>query len=331
MHRLKKLKNVARQNPLKLGLIGLCIVVLAVVQIWKNTAPVGASGWNGKAVAAIKQHDPEDFTFAVFGDNKNGYAVFDALMNDIKTKGAASFAVVVGDMVPDGDRRNFRGFISDVEDDLGIPLVTVIGNHDLYNDSDENYREIFGAPNYHFAIGRSEFIVVNAPTQSGFGLQDRQWLETVLKNTQTADNRFVFMHVPPFDPRGPRFHKCLDNGAGLVDLFRRYHVTHLFAGHIHGYFSGVWKDVPYTITGGGGGELQSVADRKHFFHHYLVVEVDHGKTKINVMPVGVTAPTRAIEYMEGKLPTWGVLILGMIVFLILLLKFEPFRKPAHQV
>ena len=85
------------------------------------------------------------------------------------------------------------------------------------------------------------------------------------------------MHVPLFDPRGKGFHKCLPekNGKDLLELFERYHVTHLFASHIHGYFTGVWEGVPYTITGGAGGRLQG-SDPDHFFYHYVKVQVHGG-------------------------------------------------------
>ncbi len=82
------------------------------------------------------------------------------------------------------------------------------------------------------------------------------------------------MHVPPFDPRGYAFNKCLreEDSKDLLDLFRLSNVTRLFASHIHGYFSGVWEGVPYTITGGAGGGLQG-SDPAHFFYHYVEVQV----------------------------------------------------------
>jgi hypothetical protein len=66
-----------------------------------------------------------------------------------------------------------------------------------------------------------------------------------------------------------------------MDLFRGYHVTHLFASHIHGYFSGIREGVPYTITGGAGARLDGKGP-EHFFHHYVRVRVADGKAEVAV-------------------------------------------------
>ncbi|GAB6906888.1 hypothetical protein DESC_940097 [Desulfosarcina cetonica] len=309
MNRWSELKQMLWRYRFSLGIMAACGAVYLVFLAWDTYAPVGVSNGNHDAIAAIQTQDPSDFTFAVFGDNKDGYALFDALLKDIDHKKESSFAVAVGDFVNGGSKSNYRHFIGELDDDLAIPLVTVIGNHDLQQDeSDANYRAIFGTPNDHFAIGRNEFIILNAPTQSGVGQKDREWLAAVLENAQFMDNRFVFMHVPPFDPRGGRFHKNLQDGADLMNLFQRYHVTHLFAGHIHGYFSGIRQGVPYTITGGGGGELQARADRKHFFHHYVTAHIHQGKVDIHIRPVSASLGLRVADAMGDHWVEWGLLL-----------------------
>ena len=47
-------------------------------------------------------------------------------------------------------------------------------------------------------------------------------------------------------------------------LFKKYKVTHIFAGHIHGYYTGTWDGMPYTITGGAGAQLYG-SDPEHVF------------------------------------------------------------------
>ena len=205
MNKLAKLKIVIIRNPLKAGFLLLCIVLFSAVQVWKSAVPLGVSDWNGKAISEIRKIDPEKFAFAVFGDNKDGDALFDALLRDISRKKEASFAVDMGDLVPRGRRREFRSFIGELQDDLNIPLVTVIGNHDRRHGSSRNYREIFGNTYYHFSIGRNEFIVLDASAKTRLDAAQRLWLEGVLEKSQSADNRYVFMHIPPFDPRGEGF------------------------------------------------------------------------------------------------------------------------------
>ena len=168
--------------------------------------------------------------------------------------------------------------------DLDIPFLTATGNHDFDNNNGfHNYTTIFGPTYYTFQAGLCSFIVLDATNDSGFDKTERQWqwLEDELKKTQEAKARFVFMHVPPFDPRGRGSDQPEKGRNDLQELLRRYKVTHLFASHIHGYFSGTWQGIPYTITGGAGARLQG-NDPQHFFHHYVRVHVNNGKVDLTV-------------------------------------------------
>ena len=206
---------------------------------------------------------------------------------------------------------------SSVQKNLTIPFLAVIGNHDLYKGS-ANYREIFGPTYYSFQIGQSSFIVLDASITSQFDKGERQWLEDELQRSQAASVRFVFMHVPPFDPKEGRGY-CLPekDGKDLLDLFKRYQVTHLFVSHIHGYFSGVWEGVPYTITAGAGAGLRG-NDPRHHFHHYVEVHVSGGK--VETEPKRINRETRMkdlFSYIADCGPEWGLPAGALISLLIL--------------
>ena len=128
-----------------------------------------------------------------------------------------------------------------------------------------------------FSSKDNYFIVVNDAEPDGIGEVQWRWLENELKQSQSYKTRLVFLHTPLFDPRGGDKHHCLPEAAGrrLAALLRQYHVTHIFAGHIHSYFSGDWDGVPYTITGGAGAPLYGT-DPNHFFYHYLKVTLQGG-------------------------------------------------------
>jgi 3',5'-cyclic AMP phosphodiesterase CpdA len=254
------------------------MVSLIGLQIWNSQASLAVSDWNKNEISKIKIADPEDFTFAVFGDNKGNYSFFEPLLRDISHNREIAFAIDIGDLVSNGKMGQYRRFLKQIERNVTIPFLTAIGNHDLNNGSSGNYQAIFGPTYYTFQVGQSYFLVLDATTEAGFDKTERKWLEEELKKSQASKARFVFMHVPPFDPRGKGFHKCLNDGEDLLDLFRRYKVSHLFASHIHGYFSGAWQGIPYTITGGGGGKLQG-DDPNHFFHHYVTVHFHQGMTE----------------------------------------------------
>ena len=128
------------------------------------------------------------------------------------------------------------------------------------------------------------------------------------------------MHIPPVDPREGKGYKCLPekDGKDLLDLFKRYNVTHLFASHIHGYFSGAWEGVPYTITGGAGAGLHGT-DPQHFFYHYIKVRVFSGKveTEVRQLDVQKSSVKDFLSFMKDYGPEWW-LFEGLIISLFTL-------------
>jgi hypothetical protein len=325
MDRSAEIRRIVKRHPIKAAVACGCILLFVALQIWDFHAPLAVSNWNKKEISRIKVADCDDFTFAVFGDNKEGYSLFDALLKDIAQKREISFVIAVGDLVPRGKRWLFRLFLREVQNNLAIPLIAALGNHDLHGRSADNFRDIFGPTYYSFQVGEGYFIILDATTGDGFNKTERHWLEKELKNAQTSTVRFVFMHVSPFDPRGKGFRKCLKDGKDLLRLFRRYNVTHLFASHIHGYFSGVWEGVPYTITGGAGSSLQG-EDPDHFFHHYVTARVHQGKVETTVTRINAKEGKKpsfvflkTYVFLETYVFEYGLLLVGTVSLLTLLI------------
>lgn len=117
-----------------------------------------------------------------------------------------------------------------------------------------------------------------------------EWLKNELQNSQNYKYRFVFIHVPLFDPMNASNKTEYDETAisdvnqakELNNLFDQYNVTMLFTSHIYAYFNGTWGKTPYIITGGAGAPLiNSTPD--HSFYHYLLVTVTNNNVKYEVV------------------------------------------------
>jgi hypothetical protein len=325
------IKKTPKEHLTKIILAALCILAFIGITVWNASAPVSIHNWNQKELSWITVADPNDYSFAVMGDNKGNHSVFEPLLRDISRDKEIAFAFDDGDLVDEGTVGHYRQFLSQVQENLSIPFLTAIGNHDLNDDgSNKNYQAIFGPTYYSFQVGRGYFIVLDAVTEAGFDKTERQWLEKELQKSQTARARFVFMHVPVFDPRGSAFHKSLpDNDQkDLLDLFRRYKVTHLFASHLHGYFSGVQAGVPYTVTGGAGGRLQG-KDAEHFFYHYVKVNVQNGKADVTVRRIDAANPmVFFFDLMEDYVLQWGLLLAAALLLLSIGLSMIRGRRSA---
>jgi len=319
------IKKILQGHPVRIILASLCILSFIGITVWNAYAPVPIHNWNQKELSRITVADPNDFSFVVMGDNKGNHSVFEPLLRDIGHDEEIAFAIDDGDLVDEGTVGHYRRFLNQVQENLVIPFLTAIGNHDLDNNgSNNNYQDIFGPTYYSFQVGQGYFIVLDAITQAGFDKTERQWLEKELQRGQVSKARFVFMHVPVFDPRGGTFHKSLPDKdqKDLLDLFRRYKITHLFASHLHGYFSGVWAGVPYTITGGAGARLQG-KDPEHFFHHYVTVHVHNGKADVMLRRVdAANTVVYFFDLVEDYALQWGLLLAAGVLVLSLALSMK---------
>jgi hypothetical protein len=268
----------------KVGLLILCLLAWVGAGLASDAAPLPAKDWNLRQLERLKTPAGGALTFAVLGDNRSNPAVFEQVLRHLDCDPDLAFAIDVGDMVEQGTLEQFDEFFKHLRSAARLPFLTVVGNHDLGENQDLTlYREIFGPDYYAFQLRDHYFIVLNDNLHTGMGEAQMAWLEQELRKSQSYKTRLVFLHVPLFDPRGGENHHCLPEATGrrLAALFHQYRVTHIFAGHIHSYFSGNWDGVPYTITGGAGAPLYGT-DPKHFFYHYLKITLRGDQVEVQV-------------------------------------------------
>ena len=273
-------------------IIGVTIILLITVGVkaytWGNETEV--SGWNYKQVERIDK-EQENFTFLVFGDNKNSERIFNDLIEKMNRENA-SFAIDTGDLVMQGDKLYYESLLKQLEKS-NKPILTVVGNHDIYGEGRAYYYDIFGPFYYSFLVGEAYFIILDNANEHYVDPWQMEWLEGQLKASQNYTYRFVFMHVPLYDPRVPMDEqpghsmKNLTNARELNALFDEYNVSMVFCGHIHGFFSGTWGKTPFVITGGAGAEMIGGTDKEHYFYHYIRVHVSPKGVHYEVVPLNV--------------------------------------------
>jgi hypothetical protein len=263
---------------------GVIIFLIAWIVIW-SILPVGSGNWNEKQMQKISSFPLSyNFCFAVMGDTKNGLGTFHRIIKDINGE-KLLFAIDVGDLVSDGEKEKYRIFYNGIKKSE-VPFLVAIGNHDIREGGRANYFDIFGHFYYAFSYGNSLFIVLDDANEEYIDKQQMEFLENELKGD--FRHKFVFLHVPPFDPRSyvldvPKIiHKdikpehCLadkENAKQFMDLASKYSVTAVFASHIHGYFKEIRDGVTYIITGGAGADLW-LSNPEHYFYHYVNVCVN---------------------------------------------------------
>ncbi len=317
---------LTERRAFRITLIAL-ILLTSILSLVSYLTPLKVRYWNHKALKHIEgMKIKEPFTFAVFGDNKNSNRVFKGLLRRVASDREILFAMDLGDLVFDGEKEKFRYFLEQIKG-FPKPLLTAIGNHELREGGRTLYYLFFGPYYYSFTAGDSYFIILDDANEVGLEPWEWDWLKEELGKAQSYRYRFVFFHVPLYDPRNPRqgnlesriviklgggiFAHCLKDKSQadkLAKLFARYHVTHIFASHIHAYYTGRWQGVPFTITGGAGAELVG-NNPKHDFYHYLKVHVGRGGVKVEL----VKLPTPPYHWVIRLLETAWVYLRSFVV------------------
>jgi serine/threonine-protein phosphatase CPPED1 len=281
-------KNRLDKLPIiRLGLIILWFLAWGCSRLGADPETLPVRDWNLRQVERLQAPAGGKLSFAVLGDSRSNPPVFDRLLKHMAGDPILTFAIDIGDMVERGTLDQFAEFFKQIQSANRLPFLTAAGNHDLGKNQDlTSYREIFGPDYYSFQLKGHYFIVLNNNLHTGMGEAQMAWLEEELRKSRGFETRLIFLHYPLFDPRGGKYRHSMPEEAGrrLAALFSRYQVTHIFASHIHGYFTGQWDGVPFTVTGGGGAPLAGT-DPAHFFYHYLKVTPREGEVHIQVQRI----------------------------------------------
>lgn len=276
MHIGKYFLKVTKKYPKICLFISLFIVCYISLKVYYSLTPLPAKKWIDSNLENIHVKDPTDFSFALFGGGKAGRIVFKGLLEQVDHDPDIAFAVDLGDAVLKGRKPHYHHFIKQLDNNLGIPLLTVMGDNELSGEGRDLYSKIFGPFNYSFRIGKNYFIVIDNAGEEGPDNKQIIWLENELKISGDYETRIIFMHRPLYDPGEYNYSKSMSEETSfkLINLFLKYHVTHIFASQPYGYNKGDYKGIPYTLTGGTGRGSHK-RHMKYDFFHFLKVNVEN--------------------------------------------------------
>jgi 3',5'-cyclic AMP phosphodiesterase CpdA len=206
--------------------------------------------WAGDAFSFIQMSDPQ---FGMYTENKSfehetaNFEFAVAAANRLHPK----FVVVTGDLInqPGNAAQAAEYHRIAARLDPAIRLYNIPGNHDVGNEPTPAtlaaYRERFGADYYTFREGDfagfvldSSLIAAPAKAQEESAKQEA-WLAAELEKARDSGARrlVVFQHHPWFlsdaGEADQYFNIPQATRARYLELFRKYGVRHVFAGHYH--------------------------------------------------------------------------------------------------
>jgi 3',5'-cyclic AMP phosphodiesterase CpdA len=221
----------------------------------------------------IQMSDPQ---FGMYSENRDfaqetaNFEFAVATANRLKP----AFVVITGDLVNKaGDAAQIAEYKRIAAKlDRSIKLYSAPGNHDVGNEptpaSLAAYREHFGRDYYSFRSGELTGIVLNSALiqhpEKAQADYDKQlsWLRSELERARKDGAReiVVFQHHPWFiqspDEPAQYFNIPRERRKLYLDLFRRYGVRYVFAGHLHHSAEGRDGSIQMVTTGPVGKPLE---------------------------------------------------------------------------
>ncbi|MDR1410764.1 MAG: metallophosphoesterase, partial [Spirochaetaceae bacterium] len=185
--------------------------------------------------------EEDEYSFVVLTDThiENGDDQgLGRLIDAVDTDGSGTddkFVVITGDITQSGRRKDVECFINFVEDlkrQKGIPCYPVLGNHDIYFNTWQVWRDLIGSSCYRVgAPGSGTTLFILDSANASFGFRQLDWLEQELG--KTSGRVFLFTHANFFTK---------DLGFAdmeqLTDVRERARVISMLAGRVDAVFSG---------------------------------------------------------------------------------------------
>lgn len=153
---------------------------------------------NIERIAKIKAEP--SFKFILTGDTQRFYEQLDAFVAHVNTLDDISFVLLNGDLVEFGLNNEYNWVVAQLEQ-LKVPYIASMGNHDMLGNGREIFHEMFGPENFSFGYGNNKFICINTNSrETAFDgkVPDTAWLKTELTSDSGYSNLFILSHVPPF-------------------------------------------------------------------------------------------------------------------------------------
>lgn len=138
---------------------------------------------------------------AVSGDTQRSYKQSEDFVALINARNDIDFVVLNGDISDFGLLLEFNG-IYKIYNELNVPFISIIGNHDLVANGTDVYKRMFGDLNFTFKYAGIKFVCHDTNGREydfNGSTPNMEWLRNNLKLEAGTDRLLAFSHVSPFD------------------------------------------------------------------------------------------------------------------------------------
>lgn len=162
----------------------------------------GEKGLTQKNIRLIedKMQGKKTIRFAMISDTQRWYDSTEDAVAAINARGDVDFVIHGGDQSDFGATKEFM-WMRDIFNNLQMPYVCLLGNHDCLGTGEDAYRTIYGDLNFAFTAGNVRFVCLNTNALEydySEPVPDFNFMENELENLSEEVEKTVFvMHVRP--------------------------------------------------------------------------------------------------------------------------------------
>ncbi|MBQ1973963.1 MAG: metallophosphoesterase [Paraprevotella sp.] len=164
----------------------------------------GETGINAKNINLIQKRleGKKEFKFAMISDTQRSYDETKKVVAAINARGDISFVIHGGDQADFGLTKEFL-WTRNILNNLYMPYVVLLGNHDCLGTGEDVYKEIYGHANFAFTAGNVRFVCLNTNALEydySVPVPDFDFIEEEInREPNGVEKTIVAMHVPPGD------------------------------------------------------------------------------------------------------------------------------------
>ena len=223
--------------------------------------------------ACSDSHYSESDNIVPQGENDRLYQFMTAMRNC-----PHAFAIHAGDIVNERGEAGFRMTAEAIQynpngQEWNHPCFFVIGNHDVYYDCAQYYKQYFHTSTYTVTVnadGVKDLCIVLDSANGTHGKRQLDWLEEQLSERDKYRNCFVISHNWLFRTSynyttTPAANLPLDEQYAFMDLMSRCNVNMVIMGHFHMREQRQFGGVQYVMTDNLNEDVETP--------NYLVVNV----------------------------------------------------------
>ena len=251
-------------------------------------------------------HSQKQLRFVAMGDSRSNPEIFAEIMQQSNSVDP-DFIISMGDVVENGGiYEQWEDYFFSITKGVfeSTPIISTLGDHEGDGDNGELFRyflrenEVVDKQWFSFDYGSAHFVSLDYRHP-----ENQEMIDWFIEDITSANKKwnFVYMHRPSYNLGG---HRSTWGKDIWPELFRKYNIDIVFAGHSHLYerfYPARPKNQPdafpvtYITTGGAGAGLYEVSTNEN-----ILAKAESVNHFIDVNIIGDTLNLTALR-MDGSL------------------------------